>query len=103
MDSDLSDTGLPDGLIASGSSPEFDRESLPAALRREHALAENFWGVLRVLAGSVQFEDLESGQIREIAAPGRQVIQPRIRHRLIAEEPLRCRIDFFKSGSEALD
>lgn len=103
MDSDLSEAGLPDGLIASGSSPDFDRESLPTALQREHALAENFWGVLRVLAGSVRYEDLETGQMREIAAPGQQVIQPQARHRLIAEAPLRCRIDFFKSGSEASD
>lgn len=88
---------LPDGLTASGSSPDFDCESLPAALQREHALSENFWAVLHVLAGSVHFEDLETGDIREIVAPGGQVIRPRARHRLIADGPLRCRIDFFKT------
>ena len=103
MDSDLPEAGLPDGLIASGSSPVFDRESLPAALQQGHALAEKFWAVLCVLSGRVHFEDLETGQIREIAAPVRQVIRPRAPHRLIADWPLRCRIDFFESTSAPPD
>lgn len=103
MDSDLAEAGLPDGLIASGSSPVFDRDCLPDALQQEHALADNFWAVLCVLEGSVRFEDLETGQIRRIAAPGQHVIRPRAPHRLIADSQLRCRIDFFKSESAPPD
>jgi tellurite resistance-related uncharacterized protein len=103
MDSGLPEDGLAGGLIASGSSPVFDRDSLPDALQREHSLAENFWAVLCVLAGSVQFEDLETGRIRQIAAPGRQVIRPRAPHRLIADTPLRCRIDFYKTTAAPAD
>ena len=95
--------GLPEGLVATGSSPIFERDSLPAALQREHALAENYWAILRVLAGSVRFEDLESGEIRDILAPGTQVIRPAVPHRLIADGPLRCRIEFFKADAAASD
>ncbi len=103
MGEGLAGDRLPEGLTPSGTSPVFERESLPSALQREHALADDFWGVLRVLAGSVKFEDLGTGHIREIVAPGRQVIRPRSPHRLIADGPLRCRIDFFKGPSAAPD
>lgn len=97
MTQDLVGCSLPDGLIATGSSPVFKRGTLPAALQQEHSLAEGFWAVLHVLAGSVRFEDLQTGEIRRISAPGRQVICPLAPHRLIVDGEFRCRIDFFKS------
>ena len=88
--------GLPSGLVPSGSSPEFTRDTLPAALQREHALGAGRWGVLHVLEGSLVFVDLASGDERPVSAPGNVVIAPQRPHKVTVSGPVRCRIDFFR-------
>ena len=50
---------LPDDLRPLGSSPEFDRETVPDALLSRHALAAHHWARLTVLEGELTFVDLE--------------------------------------------
>jgi len=88
---------LPDDLVPTGSSPEFDAASLPEPLRSRHATTEGHWGLLRVLAGEVTWYDLEAGSEARIAAGGEQVIAPGVPHRIDASPDARLRIDFFKS------
>ena len=43
--------GMPSGLVPSGGSLEFTRDTLPEALQKKHALGDGRWGVLHVLEG----------------------------------------------------
>ncbi len=86
---------IPAGLVPTGSSPIFSQDSIPEALQREHALAKNRWGILHVLTGRVEFEDLATGAVKKVRAPDLITIRPRAPHRLLVRFPVTCRIDFF--------
>ena len=90
---------LPDGVVATGASPEFDAATLPDKLRREHRLAAGNHGRLVVLAGSMQFVDLTAGaEVREPLAAGQsRVIPPEQPHRVELGPGARFRIDFYRT------
>jgi len=46
---------MPDGLALARTAGPFDADTLPAALRSHHKVADRTWGCLRVLEGSVGF------------------------------------------------
>ena len=90
--------GMPSGLVPSGRSLEFTRDTLPEALQKKHALGDGRWGVLHVLEGSLIFVDLAGGNERLVAAPGRVVIAPRLPHKVVVSGPVLCRVDFFREA-----
>jgi len=87
---------LPDDVVQTGSSPEFDAGSVPEALRTRHATAEGHWGVLHVLAGEVTWVDLRDDTATRILTGARHVIAPGVPHRIEVSPDARLRIDFFK-------
>ena len=87
---------LPDGIAPSGASPIFTQDTLPDALQAEHALVTGRWGVLHVFEGTLRYLELESARERVVSAPDLIVIHPEVPHRVAADGPLRCRIDFFR-------
>lgn len=92
---------LPPGLTPMGCSPTFNEETVPAALREEHALAPSHWGVLQLMEGSVCFVDLATGEQQDITAPELVPIAPEAPHKLCIDGPLTCRIDFFREDGKA--
>ena len=87
---------IPPGLVPSSGSLEFTQDTIPEALQREHALGEGRWGVLHVFEGRLRFVNLVSGEERVATAPDLITIHPRVPHKVAAEGPVRCRIDFFR-------
>ncbi len=91
---------LPDGLVRSPSSPVFTEDTLPAALKREHALAPGRWAVLNVLEGALTFVDVETSRAETLEAPDRAIIEPQARHRVQLAGAVRCRIDFYREPED---
>lgn len=89
---------MPPGLAPAGSSLNFTTETIPEALQREHALGPGHWGVLHVFDGSLRFVELDTGRERLVGAPGLVIIQPQAPHRVVVEEAVSCRIDFFREA-----
>lgn len=94
--------GIRPASLPAGASPyrtigPFDRESLPAGLRRTHDLAEGVWGLVELAAGRVAFvwED-GSGDRLELQAPARIVVPPRVPHHVEAEGDFRLTISFHR-------
>jgi tellurite resistance-related uncharacterized protein len=86
---------LPEGLVLARTAGPFTDTTLPAALRREHRVAEHTWGVLRVLGGSLDFEMATDPPINERFHEGHvQPIPPGVVHRIGVIGPLRVQIDF---------
>jgi tellurite methyltransferase len=85
----------PDGLRVARTAGPFDETSVPAALRREHRVADRVWGRLRVLDGSVGFSmATDPPVIAELAAGDTQAIPPLVVHALRVDGPVRLEIDF---------
>ena len=87
---------IPPGLIPSSGSNTFTEDTIPEALQKEHKLAAGHWGVLHVFEGSLRFTDLASGEQRTVSAPELVTIHPEAPHKVTADGPVSCRVDFFR-------
>ena len=87
---------LPSGLDHVRPTPVFDPDTVPDGLRRAHQVAEGVWGVLRVHTGSVTFVAEETGEQREVAAGGSQVIPPGMLHHVEPGEDATFAVEFHR-------
>lgn len=86
---------LPDGLRTSRTAGPFDQDTLPAALRRDHLIAERTWGRLRVLEGTIGFSMRTIPPVhRALDAGAVQPIPPGVFHAVEVMGPARLAIDF---------
>jgi len=92
---------LPDGLVKTGASPDFDADSLPGALRSHHHIADGNFGRLVVLAGSLDWiYETSAGERSEHLVQGETlVILPEEVHRVVLGEQARLRIEFFRRSA----
>ena len=76
------------------STPIFDADSLPAALRGAHSTRAGVWGVVRLLEGAVRlhFSDGTPPATLTPARPG--LVAPRQEHWVELLGPMRLCIDF---------
>lgn len=77
------------------STPVFDQDTLPTALRERHTTKANVWGVIRVLEGQLQLTMLEPASeiILEPGNPG--VIQPQQPHFVTPLGTMKMQVDFY--------
>jgi tellurite methyltransferase len=86
---------LPEGLRMARSL-EFDEQTLPPGLRRDHRVAARTWAVLRVHAGSARFTMAVDPPIdRRMRADDRQAIPPGVLHAVEPEGAVVLTVDFF--------
>lgn len=77
------------------STPIFDAQTLPGALRREHRTKLGVWGVVRVLEGKLRLVYVEP--------PGEAVVEPGRPGLLLPDQPhfvepigdMRMQVDFY--------
>ena len=78
------------------STPVFDAETLPAALRRAHSTKPGVWGVIRVLEGTVCYH-VEDGSAPPAmltpAQPG--LIEPEQMHHVEPIGAMRMQVEFY--------
>ncbi|MEJ5081307.1 DUF1971 domain-containing protein [Ochrobactrum sp. MYb379] len=86
---------LPDDLITYGRSPEFDQDTLPAALQKKHTTKEGSWALIHVMQGRLLYRILEpfSETVLESGKPG--LIQPRQPHEVEIIGPVRMFVEFY--------
>lgn len=86
---------LPDDLVLLRTTPTWDAQSMPAALRRDHRVASATWGVLRVESGALRFvADTDPITRVELSAGASQPIPPDVEHRVELAGPVRFSVDF---------
>lgn len=83
------------------STPVFDENTLPAALRREHRTKAGVWGVIRVLAGQLRYRILDpiSETIIDADHPG--IVYPDQPHLVEPLGAIRMRVDFYHQDPSA--
>ena len=77
------------------TTPVFDQDTLPAALRARHSTKAGVWGVIRVLEGEVRLTHLEpeSTVLLTPATPG--LVLPEQPHFVTPQGPMRMQVEFY--------
>jgi tellurite resistance-related uncharacterized protein len=88
---------IPDGHRPYKRTADFDAQSMPEALRRDHATKAGVWGVIHVLEGRLRYL-VEAPLARdEMLEPGRDgVIVPEVAHRVVPEGEVRFFVEFHR-------
>jgi tellurite resistance-related uncharacterized protein len=85
----------PDGLRLVRSSPEWDRQSMPAGLGRAHRLGAGTWGRIVVHEGRLRFAMSSEPPLEVELGPGAtQAIPPELVHEVRPLGPVRFRVEF---------
>ena len=77
------------------STPEFDAESLPQGLRRDHNTKAGVWGVIRVLEGSVRYVVDGEDNVQTLTPQRPGLVKPEQLHHVEPLGPMRMRVDFY--------
>ena len=86
---------LPDGLHVVRTAGPFDAGTVPAALQREHRVAEHTWASVRVLAGTLGFSMATEPPLDlRLHAGQTQPIPPGVPHAIHPEVGVRLAVDF---------
>lgn len=86
---------LPNDVVAYRRTPEFDQDTLPAALRREHSTKAGTWGLIHVLEGRLMYRVPEPAS-ETILTPGMPgVIVPCQTHQVEPLGAVRFFVEFY--------
>lgn len=96
----MTDT-LPEGLTAYKRTPEFDQESVPAGLRREHRTKAGVWGLIRVLEGKLLYRILSPSREQVLTPETPGVVQPQQPHEVQPLGPVRFYVEFYAAAPDA--
>ena len=85
------------------STPVFDQDTLPAALRARHSTKAGVWGVIRVLEGELELTCLEP-EATVLLTPGNPgLVLPEQPHFVTARGPMRMQVDFYDHAPDLRD
>lgn len=88
---------LPDSVAPYRRTPEFDQDSIPDALRRDHTTATGVWGLITVLEGVLRY-DIEGDAPETVRLtpqhPG--VVEPQVPHRVTPDGEVRFFVEFYR-------
>lgn len=87
----------PDGLVAYRRTPEFDEQTLPMELTREHATKRGVWGRIHVVVGALRYTVAAPvSRSFRLAAPASGIVVPEIRHCVASEGAVRFFVEFWR-------
>jgi tellurite resistance-related uncharacterized protein len=78
------------------SSPIFDEQSLPDALRNDHRTKDGTWGVLRVLAGEVRLVFIDPPSQVLVTPETPALIPPQATHFVELLGKMTMQVEFYK-------
>ena len=78
------------------STPIFDEESLPEAIRNDHSTKPGVWGLLRVLEGEVRLVFHEPRRDVQVTPENPAPIPPEAVHHVEVNGPMRMQVEFYR-------
>ncbi len=78
------------------TTPVFDSDSLPQALRNEHSTKQGVWGLLRVLAGEVRLVFKDPLRIVQVTPERPAPIPPQAVHHVEFDAPMQMQVEFYR-------
>lgn len=87
----------PDGLVAYRRTADFDEQTLPKGLTREHATKRGVWGRIHVVAGVLRYTvSAPVSRSFRLAAPASGIVVPQARHSVAPEGAVRFFVEFYR-------
>ena len=77
------------------STPVFDQDTLPAALRARHTTKAGVWGVIRVIEGQLQLTWLDPPSVLLLDALTPGLILPQQPHYVTPVGAMKMQVDFY--------
>ena len=77
------------------STPVFDQETLPSALRSRHATKAGVWGLIRVIEGKLRLTYLEPSSEILLDAEQAAIVLPEQSHFVTPQGPMKMQVDFY--------
>ncbi|MCB2051339.1 MAG: DUF1971 domain-containing protein [Novosphingobium sp.] len=78
------------------TTPVFDQDSLPDALRNEHNTKDGVWGLLRVLEGEVRLVFADPARVVQVMPDKPAEIPPQSVHHVELTGPMRMQVEFYR-------
>jgi tellurite resistance-related uncharacterized protein len=78
------------------SSPIFDEQSLPDALRNDHRTKDGTWGLLRVLEGEVQLIFVDPPSEHLVTPDNPAIIPPQATHHVVPLGRMTMQVEFYR-------
>ncbi|CAD5294430.1 Tellurite resistance protein [Bosea sp. 62] len=86
----------PEGLTPYRRTPDFTEATIPPGLLKAHATKHSVWAKLHVLAGTLKFRDLASGEQWALSAGVHPLIFPEMLHEVEPCGSVRFFVEFHK-------
>lgn len=77
------------------STPVFDQDTLPDALRRRHDTKAGVWGLIRVIEGQLKLTYLDPPSEITLTPGDPGLVQPQQPHFVTPEGAMRMQVDFY--------
>lgn len=88
---------LPAHFVPYQRSADFDEETVPAGLLKDHSTKPGVWGLLNVLAGRLTYIVEPPLALEALIEAGQQaVIVPEVKHRVRPEGTVRFFVEFYR-------
>ncbi len=78
------------------STPVFDQDTLPHAIRNAHSTKAGVWGLLRVLEGEVRLVFDEPARQMTVTPDNPAEIPPEAGHHVEVSGPMRMQVEFYR-------
>ena len=94
---------IPEGYAAYFRTPEFNENSLPAGLRKDHATKAGVWALIHVLEGKLRYcvPSWNYDQVLEPGTPG--IVAPEIEHFVEPVGTVRMVVEFYAQPEQEPD
>lgn len=88
---------LPEGLIKYSESPEFDQDTLPLALQKEHKTKPDVWAKAVINEGTIAYVlENKPENILTLSAGQFVIIEPEEPHHVELIGPVKFHLEFYK-------
>jgi tellurite resistance-related uncharacterized protein len=77
------------------STPVFDQDTLPSALRSRHATKAGVWGLIRVIEGELRLTYLEPSSEILLSSQQAAIVLPEQPHFVTPAGPMKMQVDFY--------
>ncbi len=84
------------------STPVFDENTLPPALRKNHSTKQGVWGLIRVLEGQVRLNIIDPPSETVLSPDKTGVVLPQQLHYVTPLGSVRMQVDFYDAPPPAV-
>ena len=93
---------LPEGLVSHMQTPIFTETSVPKGLLKNHTTAENVWGVIRILEGSLLYRMIEPEHEEVVLTPENPgIVEPQMLHQVEMIGTVKFQVEFYRDKPPA--